>query len=218
MAITCPGSWANWELRKSWLQSEVSFTNRTPAWPLQSQQGSSQLVKPSFPCTVPVVAASLCCPQSQHSRNQPKVQGTGSRSSLAQERLKENPLAVLTHIKAGESQPRIPSPHIKWEILVWPNVILWAIHMEKTHGPWPWSPRRWSDPLKANGNLSTVSNFSIHTDHRIPEGLRMEGPSGSSWSDSCSSSDTHRRVPRTMPRWLLNICILSVLCLTSLYK
>lgn len=40
-------------------------------------------------------------------------------------------------------------------------------------------------------------NLVLVTVHRITDCLRLEGTSGSFWPNSCSSRDTHSRVPRT---------------------
>jgi len=60
-------------------------------------------------------------------------------------------------------------------------------------------------PFKAPQNSVLNSVLYAHTFQGIPERLRLEGTSGSIWSNSCSSRDTQSRVPRAMPWWLLKL-------------
>jgi len=60
-------------------------------------------------------------------------------------------------------------------------------------------------PFKAPQNSVLNSVLYAHTFQGIPERLRLEGTSGSIWSNSCSSRDTQSRVPKHVSRWLLII-------------
>ena len=76
----------------------------------------------------------------------------------------------------------------------------------------------WSGPVmpaKSNETLSTTSYVSIHATSQNPRRVQVgRDPWRPPGPTPCSSRATQSR----LPRWLLKIPILSVLCFTSLHK